>query len=254
VDWLNRYKYQFEAATLMKDITIRLLNHDSFFDEPQAPRNLLTNLPFTLSQIISVWNQLGMTKERASWAFTCFEHSAFAIRRFATEYRIPLQLHALRTTMSDLSNIDTQDRMMDFIQYQHEQSNRPFSRLPYLYGVNYAHDTNIIQQWRAQCLQFYEAHIKFLHNQEILYKLHANIRNRCFPLTARPKQLISLYNTYIAEKKQQEQQQQQQQQDQEDDWIEEETNDIMVQLVQSNLLANLFSSLISPFPSPNTQA
>ncbi len=58
VDWKTRQKYVFEKSTLLQDIATKLYYHSGFFDQPIHPKNPLTNLPLTQSQMVSVWNQL----------------------------------------------------------------------------------------------------------------------------------------------------------------------------------------------------
>lgn len=193
VDWKSRTKYIFEASTLMRDITLRLLSHDGFFDTPQKPRNPYTNEPFTTGQVISAWNQLQRSAEPASWSFTAFANARYCLTRFSAEYKIPLQLHSLRTTMLDTSSIDQQERLHDFIQYQHENYGSPFYSHVYLHAIERYQDEELLQKWRTLCMQFYEAHIKYQHNQAFLNSIHTSIRKKCAPLVARPTRLVTLY-------------------------------------------------------------
>lgn len=193
VDWNTKTRYIFEASTLMKDITNRLLTFDGFFDDAQPPRNPYTNQPFTLAQSISLWNQLSRSKEPASWSFTCFASSKFCLKRFISEYRIPLQLNALRATMADPTDYDQRERLLDFIQYEHELEDAQYYKNTYHHAVIHLQEEPRMVKWRLLCTEFYEAHIKFQHNQVVMKQIHEQIHEKCASLLEKPQELIALY-------------------------------------------------------------
>jgi hypothetical protein len=122
VEWSRRQYHVFEASSLMKDITCRLLNSDGVFEDPQLPRNLFTNLPFTQSQTISIWNSLASSNVAASAAFTLFRNARFNLEKFILENSAMLKLNALRKTMAQPTSYDYKDRMLDFIAFAYTQS------------------------------------------------------------------------------------------------------------------------------------
>jgi hypothetical protein len=193
VDWNTKTKYTFEASTLMRDITNRLLTHDGFFDTPQSPRNPFTNEPFTLAQMVSLWNQLSRSPEPASWAFTCFASSQFNLKTFSTDYTIPLQLNALRVTMLDPTDLDQQDRLLDFIEYEHDLAGVRFYRNTYNHAILHHQDLLRMVSWRTLCTEFYEAHIKFQHNQAIMKHIHAQIHLKSQEFLTKPTELLEIY-------------------------------------------------------------
>ena len=104
VSWTEKRVYTFEAYTLMKDITERLLHHDGFFEDPQSPRNPFTNIPLTQSQIISAWNSISRAGIPVSSAFTLFRNSRFIMKKFMEENTTFLKLLSLRNVVFSSMN------------------------------------------------------------------------------------------------------------------------------------------------------
>jgi hypothetical protein len=103
--------YVYEASTLLKEINRRLLTSDYMFVDPQEPRNLLSNKPFTMSQYISIIMQFkayGMF----SWIFDRFKACEFNIKKFKIRYRQQLKISAIETffnTNTDLYRETVED-------------------------------------------------------------------------------------------------------------------------------------------------
>jgi hypothetical protein len=161
VDWNGRQVFQFEAESLMRDITGRLLNHDGLFDAVQAPRNAFTNEPLTLAQQISVWLQLGTYKQ--SWAFAGLRTCRWNITKFQDEYSIPLRLHSLRRTLHDINHIDTKDTFLDFIQIVHTYAGMAYSEDRYIQNMKNP-ESLVISKLRSLCLEYHETAILYPTN------------------------------------------------------------------------------------------
>jgi hypothetical protein len=86
--------YVYEASTLLKEINSRLLTSDYMFIDPQQPRNILSNQPFTMSQYISIIMQL-KAYGIFSWILDRFKASGFNIDKFKIRYRQQLKLSAI---------------------------------------------------------------------------------------------------------------------------------------------------------------
>jgi hypothetical protein len=163
VDWKRKQVYVYEAATLAQDIRTRLLNHDGFFEEPQEPRNPLTNLPLTLAQNIAVWSQFCLYPNTLATVVSGFRHSRYSIDRFEQEFNTVLKLHALRTTLLDPMNADGNERIEEFIDHVYTSLNRvaPGS-VPFRY-------------WRSYCLRYYEADFLHINNPLMIRRTKADI-------------------------------------------------------------------------------
>lgn len=197
VDWRQKQVALFEASTLMRDITTRLLEHDGFFEDAQPPRNPLTNLPLTQSQTISVWNQLARSPVTASSVFSEFRRVRWDLSRFVTEYAIPLELHAFRQTMRDTSHIDYRDRMVDFIQYCYDQESEDCFVASYSHALHRHPDHPLLQQWATLCTDFYEASILYQKFPDKLLKLQESVLDKTIPLLPRQTELQLLYHMYL---------------------------------------------------------
>jgi len=192
VDWPSRSASVFEASTLMRDITTRLLHHDGFFDNPQNPRNPFTNNPLTLAQTISVWIQLERSKVSASSVFTGFRQVRWNMYNFMMEYCVPLQLHAFRTTMRCLTHLDYTERMLDFIQYCYEQDNDHCPVHLFEYALKYYPAHNLLNQWAKLCILFYEAPLIHIKNNFRIHAIQEDVIIKSQPLIRRDKEIDDL--------------------------------------------------------------
>jgi hypothetical protein len=193
VDWPLKKKYVFEGSTLMRDITARLLEYDGFFEDPQPPRNPLTNLPLTQAQTISIWNQLSTM--RPSAAFTEFRRVRFSIDRYLLEYNIPLQLYAFKQTMKDPKHLDTQERLLDFIEYAYDQESIDCFIQSYKYAMEHYSDHEILAAWTKACVEFYEAGILYSRSPQRLHDLQEVALNKTTDLLPRQDELRLLRNS-----------------------------------------------------------
>jgi len=193
-DWTTQQVWQFEASTLMRDITTRLQHHDGFFEDPQVPRNPYTNIPLTQSQAISVWNQLSKSPATASSWFTNYRQCRWQMKKFVEEYKVPIQLHAFRTTMRNMKHIDTHDRILDFIQYAYLQGDTDCYYRSYKYSLTHYPDHRLLLKWRDLCLRYYESGIVHYANPDLLYKIQESILSETRRLLPLQYQLIRLRN------------------------------------------------------------
>jgi len=164
VDWEQRQIFQFEAQSLMKDITGRLLTHDGIYDSPQLPRNAFTNLHLTLPQMISVWSQLSRSSVISSWAFTAFRASRWNIDIFENEYAMPIRLHAYRQTFQSMKNADTQELLQEFARAAHIYHNVEYPEYRFITLINKNPDIQFLNKWRILALRHYELSIKYVNN------------------------------------------------------------------------------------------
>jgi hypothetical protein len=159
VDWSARKSYVFEAQTLMKDITLRITNHDGFFEDSQPPRNPFTNTPLTQSQMISVWNSISHAGIVVSSAFSLFRKARYCMKIFALENSTFLKLNALRTTMKDPSAYDYVDRMTDFIYFAYESESIDCHMSAFRFAMREYPNHTILLKWRDLCYRYYSADI-----------------------------------------------------------------------------------------------
>ena len=168
VDWASKTKHVFEASTLMRDITERLLQHDGMFDTSSHPRNPFTNAPLTQAQMISVWSQISSSGTPTSTAFSAFRQSRWSMTIFELHYSHMLKIHALRKTMSDTSHPDYMERMADFIQYVYDYESEPCNIAAYKYALLHYKNHRLLKTWAKLCTGFYEASILFSDSDKFI--------------------------------------------------------------------------------------
>jgi len=196
VDWTTNSTYVFEASSLMKDITYRLMHHTDFFEVPQPPRNPLTNTPFTLTQLISIYSQLD-GKTKATTAYTAFRDSRWDINRFALINYVPLQLNAFRKTMLNTDNYYYRERLLDFIHLAYEEEGIDCYKSAYKYMLYYQPKYPLLLRWAKLCTSYHEAEILYRRNPTYLSSFQDDILEKTIPLLHKQGELRECAYTYI---------------------------------------------------------
>jgi hypothetical protein len=194
VDWQSKQKYAFEAHTLMKDITCRLMTNEGVFENPQNPRNPFTNQPLTQSQMISVWNSISLAGIYTSSAFALFRKARYSIPRFSLENVNYLKCNALFKTMKDTSCYDYRDRMADFIAYAYDQESLDCRINAYHYAMSQYPKHPLLKRWADLCYKYYEVSILYLTTPTILRTKRNALLDESLNLINCENQVIRLYN------------------------------------------------------------
>jgi len=168
VDWSSKQKYRFEASTLMRDITCRLLTHDGFFEDPQEPRNPFTNIPFTQSQQISIWNSISSAGISVSVAFTAYRLARYNLAKFSLYNSTLIKLNAHKQTMKDIRCYSYRERMLDFISFCYAEEILPCCIAAFNYCLIHHPAHHQLQSWASLCYKFYEAEILFSADPDTL--------------------------------------------------------------------------------------
>lgn len=135
-DIKNRCRHKFEAKTLMVHIHRQLLHSSMGFAEPMAPRNPLTNIELTYSQLISCYFQL-RNAGQSIWTLASFYANNFNLSKFRSINEIALRNTSLRTVVSEEMNEFSADQFVRFIQAYSSHSNMQISE-PNIYVLRYA--------------------------------------------------------------------------------------------------------------------
>lgn len=194
VDWEGNQVWVYEASTLMRDITNRLMNHDVFFECCQRPRNPLTNLPLTYSQKISVWNQFTHYPILQSKAFTAYRSARFNIYKFITENRTHILLHALRQSMKIKGDFEVNDRILDFIRYAHDAEGEDYSSPMYTFLLLRYPEHSIMIQWRQLCTKYHELELLYPNMHDKLVIEQDRILDSTTELIAKRLFLMNLWH------------------------------------------------------------
>jgi hypothetical protein len=158
-DWAVRKCYLFEAHTILRDSTLRLLNHDCMMMESLPPRNILTNMKFTEGQCISVYTQMlkyGVTNTH----WESFASSGFNIRKLLYTHEVPMRLECLKTFFKGYS-YENADLVIDFIDLQYANYNELLPDEKLLYCLIRKHWNHpYIKSWVHLCKQYWDAQIR----------------------------------------------------------------------------------------------
>ena len=196
VDWTSKQRYAFEAHTLMKDVTCRLMSHEGLFENPQPPRNPFTNQPLTQSQIISVWNSICTAGIYISSAIALFRKARYCIPRFIIENSNFLKLNALSKTMKDPTCYDYRERMGDFIRYAYEEESIDCRINAYNYAMHHYPNHPLLKKWADTCYKYYEATLLYA-NTSLLNEKKDDILDYTIDLINCELQLIRLYDAML---------------------------------------------------------
>ena len=196
VSWVEKTVYTFEAYTLMKDITERLLHHDGFFEDPQTPRNPFTNIPLTQSQTISIWNSVSRAGIPVSSAFTLFRNSRYSMNKFMEQNTTFLKLNSLRKTFKEAKSYDYTDRLLDFIDYSYNAESIDCSITAFRNAlINYPNH-HLIKKWATLCEKYYEPDILYAGNSPKIHLMKELVLDETYSLLHLQRELISL-NTIV---------------------------------------------------------
>ena len=197
VDWKSKQKYRFEAATLMRDITCRLLTHDGFFEDPQEPRNPFTNIPFTQSQVISVWNSISQAGIPVSVAFTAYRSARYTMANFTLYNSILLKLNAHKHTMKDTKSYSYRERMLDFISFCYGEEILPCNTGAFSYCLFHYPSHHQLERWASICYKFYEVEILYSTDPDVLRQKKDNILDLSIDLINSDKIIDYVYSASI---------------------------------------------------------
>jgi hypothetical protein len=192
VSWAEKRVYTFEAYTIMKDITERLLHFDGFFEDPQSPRNPFTNIPLTQSQTISVWNSVSRAGIPVSSAFTLYRNSRFCIKAFIEENSIFLKLNSLRRTFNEAKSYDYTDRMLNFIEYCYNIESIECALYAFRNAITNYPNHHIIKKWSALCKKYYEPDILYIGNTATINRIKEAVLDDTYALLHLQRELVSL--------------------------------------------------------------
>jgi hypothetical protein len=196
VSWSEKRVYTFEAYTLMKDITERLLHHDGLFEDPQTPRNPFTNIPLTQSQTISIWNSVSRAGIPVSSAFTLFRNSRFLMNKFMEQNTTFLKLNSLRKTFKEARSYDYTDRLLDFIDYSYNAESIDCSINAFRNALTNYPNHHLIKKWAALCEKYYEPDILYAGNNPKIHLMKERVLDETYSLLHLQRELISL-NTIV---------------------------------------------------------
>lgn len=170
-DWSTFCIYVYDAKTLLRDITEKMLHRDEMFSMACVPRNPLTNGEFTCGQLCGIVEQLRAYK-RTNWVIEGYAKCSFDHEHFKSVYSIPLNKSALLRFFSDIKSFDLNETLLDFIEAQHQIHNVQYNKNLYKWGVFKAPMNRRISAWRNLCYKYYLNSILYCGDANLLALRH----------------------------------------------------------------------------------
>lgn len=155
IDMKQKCTYVYEASTLEKSMTRRLLTSDYMFVNPQEPKNLLSNEPFRLGQTIAVFNAL-KSHGCVSWVLDRYRLARFILSVFKQRNKQALKLEAISFHFRHQSEC-SRETVIDFFESKCEKKH-----MEYVYTLwfknNFAKEehSDYIRKWIFLARQYYE--------------------------------------------------------------------------------------------------
>jgi len=202
-DWVERKTYHFEASTILRCITRRILNHDLLFIQPLEPANPYTNLPFTLGNMHSIIDQL-RAHGLSHWALEALRSAQYDWATFKLVHEKALQLDALKKTFLEKTD-EARDLIFDFIESEYSIYQKDCEYDVYRWALINAPTSPHIQTWYKLCYTYYYSAIIFKDipiKAKIVYNnaLNAARNAGCFMIpTYLSNRLTQQYASQVAE-------------------------------------------------------
>lgn len=156
IDFKKRISFIYDARTLKRAIENRLLLSDYMFPEPKEPVNMLTNEPFTLGQLISVYKQCVLHGEY-SWIIDSYIKLNCKVTLFEVYNKQKLKIEAINTFFKNSSFV-IRDVVLDYFNLEADYIELADA---IIYKFTAAYDSNperkIIQEWIGITREYYIA-------------------------------------------------------------------------------------------------
>lgn len=121
-----RGTYQFDAHSLRKCIQMNLTFTDWMFPNPSPPKNPLTNLPFTMPQILRIFQQL-RAANTTCWWIEAYNQTKFSLDIMKRVFNIPLKLNSLTELIRNHSSEEYIEYLQEFIEEQFDAHDIDFT-------------------------------------------------------------------------------------------------------------------------------
>lgn len=182
--WSERSRYIFEATTLLRDMTTRILQHNYLFTKFLIPRNPYTNIHLTYAQFVSVMHQLrsyGIT----NWIVEALYSMQYDMQKFKINFGDSVKREVITRQFNNTKSEETLDLIYEFIEFQHDIHHRFFNPKIYSWALRESSsEFTRIKQWANYCkeYQLLSATIHKSNDIEIeLIRLEKSTKPLCSP-------------------------------------------------------------------------
>ncbi len=155
-DIAQKCTFLYEASTLRRAMSDKLITSDYMFPKPSFPVNILSNKEFSLGQIKYVYDQLKQHGE-ISWSLERFRASHFNLNRFKIRNKQALKLEAI--SFHFLKQQDSsKETVLDFFDLRAFMNHLDTSYLEW-FTLNYMKEPYVsyTKKWIELARQYYDA-------------------------------------------------------------------------------------------------
>ena len=124
----TRWRYAYDPTSLIAHIRTQLSTCLYGYPDPQAPRNPITNVEFTLAQLHSVYMQL-MARGKMCWQLGAYLAERASLVTYSRQYVVPIYRHDCVREALDATNLDGTTAVSEFI----------YNTVSSMSGVNVGH-------------------------------------------------------------------------------------------------------------------
>jgi hypothetical protein len=154
VDLKNRCSHVYDASTLRKTIHNKILYSDYMFPYPSQPVNMLTNIPFTYGQLISIYKQCAAHGE-FSWAFDRYRSCGYDLIKFEKRFRQQLKIEAVEYFFKNQRDL-AKDVVIDYFLVHADNEEMPLAKIAaFKRRYNKRPDSIVILNWIHLARRYY---------------------------------------------------------------------------------------------------
>lgn len=168
IDLKQGISFVYEANTIRRAIENKILFSDYMFAEPQQPVNLLTNLPLTYGQLMSVLLQCKAQGEY-SWILEGLLASNGSLENFILYNKSRLNIDAIRTFFKKPKHI-IRETVIDYFRAEADFADLDgYKAANFVIAYNRIPENIMVRKWINHTRNYYIA--KELNNPALLIKL-----------------------------------------------------------------------------------
>jgi len=153
-------KYCFEATSIIKSITKNLFYQQYTMPQPKPPKNIITNIPFTLAQLTSLYDQLKGQSNAGYFAY--YRKLKFQLPTWTLHMHPTLNLEAIKEELRDPKSADGRDIFLDFMKDYMVIAKFPLTEHFETVlddAVEWFYDDSLLAKFRSICINHYESRL-----------------------------------------------------------------------------------------------
>jgi hypothetical protein len=175
--------YVFEAFSLRKSIQMNLTFTDWMFPAPSPPKNPLTNLPFSMPQMLRILEQL-RAANATNWWIEAYYQSKFNLSSLTNVFSIQLKLNSITELVRNRSSEEYIEYLQEFVEEQFDAHDIEFtSYLTILrWAVIHLPNDPYMMKWASAMYEFKKVRILYSISDTVIDHI---LFDPLYPLTLR---------------------------------------------------------------------